>query len=114
MGASGADRSRGGVLPGQIVRKLLEADADGCAQGIAAAAEHRVLCVDLLEVEGPGRHRQIASPDESERGGLMLLAAKGQAAGRAPLEQELNLLGDVADGTFPIIEKDLETDRSRL
>src|SRR6202158_1133843 len=112
--ASGVDRPGGGILSAQIVRELLEADADGGAQGIAGAAEHRVLGVDLLEVEGPGRHRDIAAPDETKRRWLMLLATEGQAAGRAPLEEQLDLLGDVANGVFPISETNLETDGSWL
>src|SRR2546429_615007 len=114
MRSSCVDRARSGVLGAVRIGDLLQADVGGGPQRVPGSPEHRVLDVDLLEVELPVGELAVAAPEEKECRGLMLLATHRHPARRAPGEQLVHLLGHVTDRGLPVIEKDLHADGLRL
>src|ERR1700694_1074371 len=114
MGSPGVDRARGRVLGSLGVGDLLQADVGRGPQRVSGPTEHRVLDVDLLEVELPVAKLAVATPEEDERRRLVLLAAHRHPARRAPSEELVDLLGHVTNGALPIVEEDLHADGLRL
>src|SRR5438128_6657997 len=55
----------------------------------------------------------VATPHKNQLGRLIFLTADRCSAWRAPVEQLVNLFGDVAQRRLPIIKEDLHTDRLR-
>ena len=114
MRSSCVDRARSGVLGAVRIGDLLQADVGGGPQRVPGSPEHRVLDVDLLEVELPVGELAVAAPEEKECRGLVLLATHRHPARRAPGEQLVHLLGHVTDRGLPVVEKDLHADGLRL
>src|SRR4029077_4407750 len=92
------------------VGDLFQADVGGGPKRVSRATEHRVLDVDLFEVELPVGDLAVAAPEEDERRGLVLLGADRHPARRAPGEELVDLLGHVTNGALPIVEEDLHAD----
>src|SRR5207245_7576018 len=93
---------------------LLEADVGRSPQWIAGPAEHRVLGIDRRQVELALSQMQVASPDEAEQRGMRGFVSDRLAAGRAPLEELLDIFGHIADGRLPVVEEDLHAHGLRI
>src|SRR5436309_511853 len=114
MRRAGVDRSGGGILRPGWIRSLFEADVGPGPPWIAGAAEHRVLGIDRRQVELALGQMQVASPDEAEQRGMRGFVSDRLAARRAPLEELLDIFGDVADGRLPVVEEDLHVHGLRI